>query len=92
MDNAGEIIALLLETNKQLTQQIVELSRAMAERQGPLPVHPRGEFSQEPLWVPESEEDARALYASGEIDKTQLEDALREIGFMNAEITIPTGL
>lgn len=91
MDNAGEIIALLLETNKQLTQQIVELSRAMAERQGPLPVYQQGEFSREPLWVPETEEDARALYAAGEIDKTQLEDALKEIGFMNAEITIPTG-
>jgi hypothetical protein len=92
LDSATEIIQILLETNKELTKQIVDLSRALAERGTPLPSYPQGEFSKEPLWVPETEEDARALYASGEIDKTQLEDALREIGFMNAELVIPTGI
>lgn len=90
MENV-EVIKSLLETNTKLSEQIVELSKALAEAKKPEPAPPM-EFSKHPLWVPESEEDALHAYNAGLINKEELEDALKEIGFMNAEISVPTPL
>lgn len=88
----SEIIQSLLETNAKLTDQIVELSRALAESRQPTYPQPVQEFSAHPMWTPESEEDALHAYQAGLIGKDELEDTLKEIGFMNAELTVPSPL
>lgn len=86
-----EVVKSLLETNAKLTEQIIELSRLLAEAKTPAPHLPQ-EFSAHPLWVPETEEDAQHALAAGLIDKDEYEHVLKEIGFMNAEITVPSPL
>jgi hypothetical protein len=89
----GQIIQQLLETNKQLSEQIIQLSSALAEAKAEPVVAPvQYEESLGPLHIPESEEDAHYLLERGLIDKSEYEDVLKEIGFYNAEITVPTSL
>jgi hypothetical protein len=87
------LVAQLLEINKQLTEQIVELSRELAQTKAPVwaPTAPIKTRSF-PLHVSENEEDAQYLLSTGQISKDEYEDVLKEIGFMNAEITVPVGL
>lgn len=88
-----DIVKALLEQLAQANATIVELSKVIADTK-PVPVV---ETVVPPMWgalplhVPESEEDARARYEAGEIDKQQLEEVLRDIEFYTAEITVPTG-
>lgn len=90
MDEA-EVVKALLDANLELTKQVVELSKALSKAQEtPAPV--LMEVSKHPLWTPESEEDAMHAFKAGLISKDELEDALKEIGFMNAELTVPTPL
>ena len=88
----SEIIQSLLETNAKLTDQIVELSRALAESRQPTYPQPIQEFSTQPLWTAETEEDALHAFKAGLIGKDELEDTLKEIGFMNAELIVPSSL
>lgn len=85
-----EIVKALLDQNAKLTEHIVELSKEIARLQAPVPVYEPTIVRQFPLHVPESEEDARAAYEAGEINKEQLEEVLREVQFYNDEITVPT--
>lgn len=92
----AEIITALLDANTRLTEQIVELSRALAETRAPQFLPPWQSDSAQveqvrgPMWIPENEEDALHAFNSGLIDKEGLETALKEIGFYNAEITVPS--
>ena len=86
----AEVVKALLDANLELTKQIVALSTALSEaKKETTPV--QMEVSRDPLWMPESEEDAMHAFRTGLINREELEDALREIGFYNAELAIPTG-
>lgn len=85
----ADVIQALLDANARLTEQIVELSKALVDARKPEPPA-QYEVSQHPLWIPESEEDARAAFAAGEIDKSELEAVLRELDFLNDTIVFPT--
>lgn len=89
-----DIVKALLETNKELTAQIIELSKALVEARQPIygQTYPLMEASKFPLSVPETEEDARYQYETGLIGKGELEEALKEIGFYSHEIEVPSGL
>lgn len=86
-----EVVSRLLEANLELTKQVVELSKALSQAQAPAsPV--QMELSRDPLWMPESEEDALHALNNGLINKSEYEDVLKEIGFFNSEITVPSPL
>lgn len=89
-NNYVEIINQLLETNRLLSEQIIELSKKIAELdKAPAQLPP---FSQDRVMhVPETEEDAHYLLETGQIDKSEYEDMLKEIGFFNTEIVTPRG-
>lgn len=87
-----ESIQPLLDLIAKQNEQIIELSKVIADlkaQPAPEPVIPTP-VRQYPLYVPESEEDARALHAAGEITKEQLEGVLQELEFFNNDITVPT--
>ncbi len=86
-----EIVKALLEQLAQANATIVELSKLLAEVKKPEPYFEPPVISRQyPLYVPESEEDARAAFAAGDITKEQLQGVLDEIEFFNNEITVPT--
>lgn len=87
--NDTSVIVELLKVNARLTEQIIELSRLVANVQAPQVNTPMESFANI-MHVPETEEDAQYAYNSGQLDKEGLEEALKEIGFYNAEITIPS--
>ncbi|MDE2105448.1 MAG: hypothetical protein KGL39_49935 [Patescibacteria group bacterium] len=87
-----ELVPALLQLISKQAEQIIELSRVVAEHRvapepEPVVLTPTRPY---PLHVPETEEDARAAYESGAITREQLQDVLKEIEFFNAEITVPT--
>lgn len=84
----NEVIKVLLETNKQLTDQLIEMSKIIAGIQNPTYVPMQA--SKDPLMMPESEEDATYLLRTGQIDKAEFEDVLKELKFYNSEIVVPT--
>lgn len=89
-----EIVKALLEQLAQANATIVELSKLIADaKPAPFvePAYVAPAWGALPLHVPESEEDARARFEAGEIDRQQLEEVLKDIEFYNAEITVPTG-
>lgn len=87
----AEVVKALLSANLELTKQVVALSTALTEaKQPPAPV--QMEVSRDPMWMPESEEDALHAFNAGLITKKELEDTLKEIGFYNAELIVPTPL
>lgn len=89
VSNQDEVIKALLETNRQLTEQIITLSKIVAGIQNPTINIPM-QASNDPMFMPESEEDANFLLRTGQIDKKEFEDILQELKFYNSEITIPT--
>lgn len=87
----SELFKGLLEQNRLLTEQIVELAKeALRSNVQPSFVPVDMELARFPLNVAESEEDARAMHKAGAIDDQELEDMLNEIGFYNAEMVVPT--
>lgn len=87
--NDNFVITELLKVNSKLTEQIIELSRLLANAQAPQTQVPMESFANI-MHVPETEEDAQFAYNTGQLDKEGLEDAMKEIGFFNAELTIPS--
>lgn len=88
-----KFVEMLMEQNRSLTEQVVELakealrSNVTAPLPAPQPIEAYDPFK---LTVPETEQDARAMAAAGLLDDKELEAVLNEIGFMNAEMVIPT--
>lgn len=89
MEDIQPLLDLIVKQN----EQIIELARIVGELRSqepaPIAVVPQA-MRQYPLYVPESEEDARALYDAGEITKDQLQETLQELEFFNSSITVPT--
>lgn len=91
----AEVVAKLLETNTRLTEQIIELSKALVEAREPqFPAaggYPALEHAPFPLNMPESEEDAEHLLKMGMITEKEFEGIKREIEFYDDEMYVPTG-
>lgn len=82
----------LLELIAKQNEQIIELSKLIADARKPEPVYEPVVERKYPLNVPESEEDARALHEAGMLSDGELEEVLRELEFFTAEITVPRGV
>lgn len=89
-----EVVKLLLASNQELTNRLVETNKALvavvtklADTSRPEPDDPFAdvEWAQVPLHVPEDEEDANHLFNIGAIDKKQYEELLKQVG-LNPEI------
>lgn len=89
VDNNNEVIKALLENQRELVKQILELTRLVTGVQNPSYPVPMT-HSKDPLMMPENEEDAHYLLKNGLIDKKEFEDILQELKFYNSEITVPT--
>lgn len=87
--NTDFVISKLLEVNAQLTEQLIELARTLAQHKEPVLTAPMESFHSN-MHVPETEEDATFAFNTGQINKEELQDTLKEIGFYNAEITVPS--
>lgn len=84
-----EIVKELLAQNAKLTEQIVELSKLIANRPVEAPTsEPQAEWVPYPLHIPEDEEDAKYLRDIGAIDKSEYEQILKDAGLQNTEIEI----
>lgn len=84
----------LLDIIAKQNEQIIELSRIIAESKKPEPVveYEPTPIRTYPMHVPETEEDARALHEAGVIGDAQLEEVLRELEFFNTSVTVPSSI
>lgn len=88
--SSGLVQSLLNLIEKQ-NEQILELSRVVAElRKTPVVQPPVFETSPHPLKMPEDEEDIQWQLERGVIDKAQAENLLKELDFFASEIVSPT--
>lgn len=88
-----EVIKALLDQNRQLTQQLVELAKEAMRSNVPAPYvesYPMTTANPYALHMPVSEEDARAAHAAGAIDDAELENQLKELAFFNSELVVPS--
>lgn len=85
-----ELVKALLEQNRELTQQVVELAKEAMSSRVPAPVLAIPDASKVPLYMSEGEEDLHHKYATGQLDKSEYENALKELEFFSSEITVPT--
>jgi hypothetical protein len=84
-----DVVKALLETNAKLVEQIVELTRVIAELKAPQPSVSMEGVDMFPLRIPETVEDARFARDNGLISTEDYQKVLKELDFFNSEITFP---
>lgn len=83
-----EIIKAQLDLIKELSQELVKLSLEIARLKEPVPAVAM-QVNRGPMHVPESEEDAKYLLETGQIDMDEFKSMLNELNFFNNEIVVP---
>jgi len=84
-----EIVKQLLQTNKELTDTIVELSRELAEAKKPLPVP--DDVPMEQLYLTEEEEDEEFFRSRDPfygVNKEEVAELLELTGFDNTNVEL----
>jgi len=84
-----EIVKTLIEQNARLTEQIVELSRLIANQKDQSePDWAEIRTSAVPMYMSETEEDARHLLNTEQISFSEYENLLKELDFANPTLTL----
>lgn len=85
-----ELVKFILQQNRDLSAQVVELSQAIVKLVTPQPYPDPLEWETPPPAMSEIEEDARYMLETGQINPTELSDLLARAGVANPNVEVLT--